>query len=616
MKDFFLQILELSLAASWLVPLVLLLRLVLKKAPRFLVCVLWGMVALRLLMPMSVESPVSMHPGREPFEKLETEYFPQEHTPADQTPNLPETPDVPTVPQGTPSILQTAPVETDWMSILSWSWLAGVCAMTLYGGISYLRLRRKVRASLQIEERVYLCDNIGYPFLLGVIRPRIYLPSGMEDGYREYVLAHEKAHLRRGDHLWKPFGFVLLAVHWFNPLLWAAYFFLCRDIETACDEKVIREMDHSYKASYSRALVACSLQGTFHRKWLTACPVAFGETGVKSRVKGVLSYKKPAFWVLLLAVIACIAVGVFFLTDPPAEETESSAPPVAEQSSPAAGEESAKSSDDKEENTPEPSTSILLWLAPGEEEKPSGEITLPEFPGVTFLYRNTRSWDEEIVVSRDGEETLIFSGGMPITQAVFADLNGDGKRELMLSYYFGSGFISSHVFIYDYAAQKEYLLGERGRSDCTLAVGSDAVYVAYYPAFYHPNSSAVLNKPVLVEKGGETVVELLEPFAQDSDGTAVAIGHTFTKKNPVDEMDKIPSITLYADCTFFFQFGVLSSYSGHGNFLIENGQLVLYTRDWEYTYRFDIVEDTLVFREEGSSDMDWYANLYDGCIFQ
>ena len=319
MRDLFLTILELTFAAGCLVPLVLLLRLALGKAPKFIVCILWGMVALRLLLPVTLESAVSLNPGKETFAKLEKEFLIRGTPPVEDVPLQPNLPqETPDLPQASPEIPQATPTETavDWVAILAWVWFAGVCAMGACGAISYLRLRRKVQVCLQVEKRVYLCDEIGTPFLLGLFRPCIYLPSSMEECHRASVLSHEQAHIRRGDHIWKPLGFVLLAIHWFNPLLWVAYFFLCRDIETACDEKVVRGMDDAHKASYSHALVACSLQGDSHRGWISACPIAFGEVGVKSRVKGVLSYKKPAFWVLVAAILACVAVAVFFLTDP------------------------------------------------------------------------------------------------------------------------------------------------------------------------------------------------------------------------------------------------------------------------------------------------------------
>ena len=196
--------------------------------------------------------------------------------------------------------------------VAGWVWLIGVVGMLLYALISFLRLRHRVRASVLLEKGVYVCDDISDPFILGLIRPRICLPSGMDEQTRAYVLSHECAHLKRFDHIWKPLGFLLLSVYWFNPLLWLAYVLLCRDIELACDEKVVKELDDAGKAAYSEALVTASVS----RRSIAACPLAFGETGVKSRVKSVLNYKKPAFWIILVAILACIAVAICFLTMP------------------------------------------------------------------------------------------------------------------------------------------------------------------------------------------------------------------------------------------------------------------------------------------------------------
>ena len=197
-------------------------------------------------------------------------------------------------------------------SVAGWVWLAGVCGMLLYALISFLRLRHRVRASVLLEKGVFVCDEISDPFILGLIVPKIYLPSGMDEQTRAYVLSHERAHLRRFDFIWKPLGFLLLSVYWFNPLLWLAYILLCRDIELACDEKVVKELDDAGKAAYSEALVHASVS----RRMVSACPLAFGETGVKGRVKSVLNYKKPAFWIILVAILACVAVAVCFLTMP------------------------------------------------------------------------------------------------------------------------------------------------------------------------------------------------------------------------------------------------------------------------------------------------------------
>ena len=314
MDAVFLKLLNLSLTASWLCLAVLLVRLLLKKAPKAISCALWALVGLRLLFPFSIESMLSLIPSAEP---------------------LPE--DIllsptPTINSGIPIINEVVnPVISDSLAptpgasvnplqvittVAGYIWVIGMAAMLAYMLVTYLRVRRKVTEAAKIEGNVYECDHVDTPFILGVIRPRIYLPSSMNEADRAFVIAHEQAHLRRLDHVWKPLGFLLLTVYWFNPLLWLGYILLCRDIELACDEKVIRQLGTDIKKQYSEALINCSVP----RRAISACPLAFGEVGVKGRIKSVLNYKKPAFWIILVAVVALVVTGVCFLTDPLGED--------------------------------------------------------------------------------------------------------------------------------------------------------------------------------------------------------------------------------------------------------------------------------------------------------
>jgi beta-lactamase regulating signal transducer with metallopeptidase domain len=199
-------------------------------------------------------------------------------------------------------------------------WGLGVLGMIAYALVSYVNLKRKVSASIKRKDNVYICDEIKSSFIFGVIRPRIYLPSGIEESVENYVIAHEKAHLKRHDYLWKPLGFLLLAVYWFHPILWLAYVLFCRDIEAACDEKVIEDLDKERKADYSAALLICAMQ----RRMITVCPLAFGETNVKGRVKSILNYKKPAFRVVAVAIVLCIAAAICLLTNPQSDSNASS----------------------------------------------------------------------------------------------------------------------------------------------------------------------------------------------------------------------------------------------------------------------------------------------------
>ena len=311
MSGIFLKLLNLSISASWLVLVVLALRLVLKRAPKWVNVLLWGMVALRLMLPFSIESALSLIPSAETVSPEVVRFDP-----------------APTITSGVtiidnavnPSLSESfaaAPLASVnplyvWTYLAGWVWLIGLTAMLLYALVSYLRLRRRVSASIPLRENIYVCDEVPSPFILGIVHPRIYLPSALDEAQRGSVLSHERAHLARRDHWWKPLGFALLAVYWFNPLLWLAYTLLCRDIELACDERVLRGMDAGQVKAYSSALLACSVP----RRMLAACPLAFGEVGVGARVKNALRYKKPAFWVVAASVIVCIVVAVCFLTSP------------------------------------------------------------------------------------------------------------------------------------------------------------------------------------------------------------------------------------------------------------------------------------------------------------
>lgn len=320
MDALFLQVVDMTASASILVGVVILLRLALRKAPKAIHCALWAMVALRLVCPSLPESPVSLMPDSHPV----TSVVQQE---TEKTPGTDQQPQVQLPQASAPNNVATTPAEpektVDWAGILTGIWLAGVGVMALYGIGSYLYLRRKVAPAVK-EDGVWLCDHVASPFILGLLRPRIYLPSGLEEDYRASVLAHEQAHIRRGDHWWKPLGFGLLAVHWFNPVMWLAYVLLCRDIEAACDEKVVKGMDAADRRMYSEALLRCAAP----RRSIAACPLAFGEQGIKGRIKSVLSYKKPTLWIILVALVASVAVGVFFLTDPLGINEEELKPPT------------------------------------------------------------------------------------------------------------------------------------------------------------------------------------------------------------------------------------------------------------------------------------------------
>lgn len=314
MADFFLELINISISAGYLILAVILLRLMFRKIPKKFICILWGIAGLRLVFPFSIESAFSLVPS------------------AKTIPDNFSMATVPSISSGIDVINSTLnPIIADTMTpnpgdsvnpvqvisaVASNIWFIGIIAILLYGIISYIRVKKSVKTAVLLEKNVWQSESVVSPFILGFIRPKIYIPFNMDEETQNYVIAHETAHLKRRDHWIKPFGFLVLSIYWFNPLVWIAYILLCRDIEVACDEKVIAAMDGETRKEYAHALLECAV----NRRRIAACPLAFGEVSVKNRIKNVMNYKKPAFWVIILAIIACIVASVCFLTNPKTEE--------------------------------------------------------------------------------------------------------------------------------------------------------------------------------------------------------------------------------------------------------------------------------------------------------
>lgn len=446
MSELFLEIVNRSIAASWIVIAVLILRFCLKKAPKWVNVLLWGIVAVRLIFPFSIESALSLIPSAEtvsPSIMMETAPSVQTGVPAlDQVINPVIDHSLSPAPGASANPLQI------WISVMAAVWLAGAAALLLYSAISYWRLRRRVREAVILRDNIYQSENVCSPFVLGIIRPKIYLPYHMDKREMDHVIAHEQAHIRRGDHWWKPLAFLLLTVHWFNPLLWLSYILLCRDIELACDERVIREMGNEQRADYTHALVSCSVS----RRSIAACPLAFGEVGVKTRVKSVMNYKKPAFWIILASALICAAAAVCFLTNPKTEQI----PP--------------SGGDNVSDMGPAQVEKWFDYLEKPEITNWDGrlEIDLPEYPGVTF-----RCYPEKMEAVTENEITPLYTG-MPIWNTYFCDLTGDGLPDLCSTVTFGSGIIDSRIIVCDYANGESYTLEDRGKYDYSLRLdGSD-----------------------------------------------------------------------------------------------------------------------------------------------
>lgn len=338
MSNFFLEIVNMSITASYLIVAVIVLRLVLAKAPKWIRGILWGLVGIRLVVPFSFESMFSLLPGKSPIPADTLQSTATGTDAGAPSVMLDFNTSAGAAPQSTDMAGTFVPVEeavqtasVSWTDILAIVWLVGMIVMLAYCIISYLRLKQRVADAViysgdlcadghkekAFEKRgkkytIYQSEKVASPFVLGFFKPGIYMPFQMAAEDMECVIAHEKAHIARKDHWIKPIAFLLLSFYWFNPLVWVAYILLCRDIELACDEKVIKEMGENHKKAYSKALLKCSAPG----RMISACPLAFGEVGVKKRIVNVLNYKKPAFWIILVSLLLCVVVAVCFMTKP------------------------------------------------------------------------------------------------------------------------------------------------------------------------------------------------------------------------------------------------------------------------------------------------------------
>lgn len=339
METLFIQILNMSMSASWLIIAVILIRLLLQKAPKGFRYVLWALVAVRLLCPVFYESELSLIPNMGVLSEVGdavkpvTPIIPNEDSSLNDTiindgvqsdgsqNNVQNNTIQNDVPQNNTiqndTTLDNAPqndmgLQTGLDAVLACFWVVGMLVLFVYAVISYVKLRYIIKESVKREDNLWICEEIQTPFILGMIRPQIYIPSYIEEKHIPYIVAHEKEHIRLKDHWWKPVGFALLTVHWFNPFVWMAYILMCRDIELACDERVIRTMGVEDKKNYSKSLLFCSIP----RNFISACPVAFGEVGVKERIKKIVDYRKPSAWIITIAAILCLIMAFGFMTNP------------------------------------------------------------------------------------------------------------------------------------------------------------------------------------------------------------------------------------------------------------------------------------------------------------
>ena len=331
MEEIFLKLLNMSITAGWLILAVLCIRLIFRKIPKWMICLLWGAVAFRLICPFSMESRFSILPSTEPIKSSTVvggevqNYIPS----IDSHLTIVENTINPMLAES--YAYNPAASVAPWqitIYLVSLAWAGGMILLIICAMGSMIRLHMLVREAVCVKNNIYICDAVKSPFILGIVKPRVYLSSALSEKEMDYIIAHESAHLRRKDHWWKPLGYLLLCIYWFNPLCWAAYAMLCKDIELACDEKAARDMTFHEKKEYSNVLLSCAGQ----RRLVMVCPLAFGEVGIKERVKSVLNYKKPTLWIMIAATVILVILAICFLTNPtkeyqiritiPAESTE------------------------------------------------------------------------------------------------------------------------------------------------------------------------------------------------------------------------------------------------------------------------------------------------------
>lgn len=439
------QVLNVSLTASLVIAVVLLVRVMLNKAPKSLSYLLWGIVLFRLLCPVSVQSPLSILPSREEWQvrdSLEEGITGNDDATswrAERDSSLP-----------IQDILDSGEMETDhskyfttvlWGTVGGYIYLTGLAVMLLRAGSSYRKLRRKLAPAVQLEHGVYESDWIASPFVLGVVRPKIYLPPELCEQERMYILLHERCHVRRWDPLWKLLAYVALCLHWFNPLVWLAFSLAGKDMEMSCDEAVLRELGEESRANYA----ACLLSMATGRQIPVGLPLSFGEGDTKARIRRLSAWKKPAFGVVAVSLLVCAILSICLLTDPISE---------------------------KHSAVQQTTGAVRLWfdyldVPLTEDWNEEKTIEIPELPGVTFHAVPEKIWSENDV----GNTILV--AGMPIWNAFFCDLFGDGIPELLCTSSFGSGIIDSRITVVDYANGATYELEDRGTADYTMRLRAD-----------------------------------------------------------------------------------------------------------------------------------------------
>ena len=493
MTAVFFKLLEMSASASVVAVAVILIKLLLNKVPRSVHCLLWTLVAVRLICPFAIESKLSLMPDRETsyesviWKEGDFQFI-------DEVPYVPTVPGnqeiVPSVTVNDPALqVTTPPRELSFADIALLVWLAGALIMAAYGIGSFIRLSRKVSPSIKVGKDLYICDYINSPFVLGVLRPRIYIPSTLTEQEKGHVVAHETAHISRGDHWWKPIGFALLSLYWFNPVIWVAYILLCRDIELACDERVIREMNADGKKEYTSVLLSCSIP----RRTISACPLAFGEVNVKRRIKNVLSYKKPTLIIILAAVLAVTVASVCLLTDPVSAADDVQKPAETEEGILDGGFDIGvdPEADEQDDFVPQKLTEVYYDID-GDGEDEYLVIDDPSAPNISF-----RCEAAEISIYKDGYK-VYYNYFMPF--------------KTICSYYFeitDEGELKVCRIASDGRCELSDLVVEDGRIKILAGETIEenpGRFETYYPAGHYTTGFFYIDTAVIVDIGWENAI--------------------------------------------------------------------------------------------------------------
>ncbi|MBP7175800.1 MAG: hypothetical protein KBA53_06235 [Thermoclostridium sp.] len=619
MTDVFLKLINMSISASWLVLVVVIIRLLLKKAPKWLNPVLWGIVGLRLILPFSIESILSLIPSAETISP-EVIYSQQ---PAIHS-GIPALNSVvnPIITESfaTNPITSASPLQI-WIPIAAIVWIVGTTAMLIYTVISYLNLNKRVKTAVLFRDNIYQSENVASPFVLGILHPHIYLPFSINEKDMNPVIAHEQTHMKRRDHWIKPFGFLLLALYWFNPVLWAAYILLCRDIELACDEGVIKELCADQRADYSDALLSCSVS----RRMIAACPLAFGEISVKERVKNVLNYKKPAFWLVIVAVVICMVLAVCFLTNPKKDPISFSNIQI-----------TWANTLDMRPN--EPKSYTLNEAELGELKDRLRELKIGrknnDYGGFSPMYSlsiKAQGMEQFMIASYNSDGTHV---GL-MHQGEFYRIENEDFSKYLSNICAGSSRTEAAGDKSRLSLNDVIILSQKGEElswedfeQFTYVETGFGLYIRVYeinllfslwiggipdkePMYITLRTNTEPEDAIDIRT--EDVTSFISKHKDDLSESTLFREYRFDDS---EDIMKTAGVILNEDGTFTFHFSPLSSYLGYGTYRFYNNRLTLNTDDGYYTYVFDMVEDTLVFDADASSERVWMSGITDGSVFK